>query len=568
MSSKSAPANEKSKISAGPTNFAKAASERSQTRRPKPKAQNSGGVPMKKYSHSSITSTPTILWPKPTAPESAQIRPPESERLTRKPYNLLDANCALDDFAAIDDGTMLRNPQAQGRSQSFRHRPVPRTCGTAATARTTTATADTSQERRRSTPTITRRCSLQNRTRVEPRIDAWPEPKQRSEAEERFLALPDACDYTRVRQFNIDAKGAVIARGDSFRRKRQQQVVHAQRSNPLATVNASSGGGGADTATEQNGDTISTASGGKLTERPASVGLPLHGASSRSASSVSSGGGGVGLAAVGAVGIIADSDTTNKCMSPMATGDVDEAASTSAATLRICLIGQSGSGKSSLIRRFISSEYRNVFADELPDDATCDTQNCSVSINIGGHECDLNFTECDQQMVKQRDFHAYLLVYSIDRKTSFRVALRALEELREKHCPAPIILVGNKMDLERKRAVMENEVKNVVLTHDVPHFQVSVALNHDVDDLLVGIVAQIKEAFQMSITTTKGGQNIRRISQASKDGFDSDFQAAIRRFSRRKKRQMGLSETDADTGGKCTNLFAKLRRWRKGTANL
>ncbi|KAI3414004.1 hypothetical protein GPALN_011470 [Globodera pallida] len=537
MSSKSTPANEKSKISAGPTNFAKAASERSQTRRPKPKPQNSG-VPMKKYSHSSIISTPTILWPKPTAAESAQIRPPESERLTRKPYNLLDANCALDDFAAIDDGTMLRNPQAQGRSQSFRHRPMPRTCGTA--TRTTPATADTSQERRRSTPTITRRCSLQNRARVEQRIDAWPEPKQRSEAEERFLALPDACDYTRVRQFNIDAKGAVIARGDSFRRKRQQQVVvHAQRSNPLATVNASSGGGGADTATEQNGDALSTASGGKLTERPASVGLPLHGASSRSASSVSSGGGGgggVGPAAVGAFGIIADGDNTNKCMPPMAAGGVDEAASTSAATLRICLIGQSGSGKSSLIRRFISSEYRNVFADELPDDATCETQNCSVSINIGGHECDLNFTECDPQMAcKQRDFHAYLLVYSIDRKTSFRVALRALEELREKHCPAPIILVGNKVDLERKRAVMENEVKNVVLTHDVPHFQVSVALNHDIDDLLVGIVAQIKEAFQMSISTN-GGQNIRRISQASKDGFDSDFQAAIRRFSRRKKR--------------------------------
>lgn len=57
-----------------------------------------------------------------------------------------------------------------------------------------------------------------------------------SEAEERFLTLPDANDYTRVRQFNIDAKGAVIARGDSFRRKRQQQqqTVHAQRSNPLA----------------------------------------------------------------------------------------------------------------------------------------------------------------------------------------------------------------------------------------------------------------------------------------------------------------------------------------------
>lgn len=56
---------------------------------------------------------------------------------------------------------------------------------------------------------------------MEPRIDAWPEPKQMSEVVERFLQLPDSGDYTRVRQFNIDAKGAVISRGDSFRRKRQ-----------------------------------------------------------------------------------------------------------------------------------------------------------------------------------------------------------------------------------------------------------------------------------------------------------------------------------------------------------
>jgi hypothetical protein len=57
-----------------------------------------------------------------------------------------------------------------------------------------------------------------------------------SGVEERFLKLPDSEDYTRVRQFKIDAKGAVVSRGnyfinynaktvlifvgDSFRRKR------------------------------------------------------------------------------------------------------------------------------------------------------------------------------------------------------------------------------------------------------------------------------------------------------------------------------------------------------------
>lgn len=55
---------------------------------------------------------------------------------------------------------------------------------------------------------------------MEQRTDVWPEARVASEAEERFLRLPDAEDYTRVRQFNIDKKGAVVSRGDSFRRKK------------------------------------------------------------------------------------------------------------------------------------------------------------------------------------------------------------------------------------------------------------------------------------------------------------------------------------------------------------
>ncbi|VDK41572.1 unnamed protein product [Anisakis simplex] len=56
-----------------------------------------------------------------------------------------------------------------------------------------------------------------------PRTDVWPEAKKTSCIEERFLRLPDSEDYTRVRQFKIDEKGAVVSRGDSFRRKRMQQ---------------------------------------------------------------------------------------------------------------------------------------------------------------------------------------------------------------------------------------------------------------------------------------------------------------------------------------------------------
>uniref|UniRef100_A0A915N060 Small monomeric GTPase n=1 Tax=Meloidogyne javanica TaxID=6303 RepID=A0A915N060_MELJA len=295
---------------------------------------------------------------------------------------------------------MLQQPPH--RSQSFRHRPRPNTlikgrggdfCGLTTTnlnnwqnivdTAEIETTNDSTPERRRSTPTIHRRASLRGGSRFDTRLDTWPEPKQMSEAEERFLRLPDSADYTRVRQFNIDAKGA------------------------------------------------------------------------------------------------------------------------------ICVLGEISVGKSSLIAQFISSSAYSDLEDYSGQDSRPDG---SVSVNIGGHECELKFLEIDLQQneilndssspfLSNRDYHLFLIVYSIDRKTSFKIALKAVEQLRFNGCYSPIILVGNKADLERKRAVMENDVKNAMYTFDVAHFEISVALNHDVDDLLVGIVAQIKDSFKMNILT-------------------------------------------------------------------
>jgi hypothetical protein len=53
-----------------------------------------------------------------------------------------------------------------------------------------------------------------------------------SEIEERFLRLPEHEDYTRVRQFKIDEKGAVVSRGDSFRRRKR---VSSQNNSLSAT---------------------------------------------------------------------------------------------------------------------------------------------------------------------------------------------------------------------------------------------------------------------------------------------------------------------------------------------
>uniref|UniRef100_A0A914DT79 Uncharacterized protein n=1 Tax=Acrobeloides nanus TaxID=290746 RepID=A0A914DT79_9BILA len=373
------------------------------------------------------------------------------------------------------------------------------------------ALEDVSQERRRSTPTVSRRCSLQ-KNRFGPvvdRTDVWPEPKHMSEVEERFLKLPDSDDYTRVRQFKIDSKGAVVNRGDSFRRKRNRNIENSPSPFP-----------GDDSPRGTESRSVSISSGGSIIGRGGQSEF--------------------------------------------------ETATTSHNVYKIYVLGATGSGKSSLIGQFITSEYRNAFADEI------EVQDNMVSINIGGKECDLLFFEADPTMDptwKSEDVQGYLLVYSIDSKSSFRTAMNTIEEIRELNNGLPIILAGNKIDLERKRAIASNEVKNVALTYGgIANFEISVALNHDVDDLLVGIVAEIKESFKTEKLNDENRPLAIKPEIAEKIAESDDFKAAIRRFSQRKKRQMGVAaanlelETSKCTNLSPTNLFERFRNWRKGTS--
>ncbi|CEF68416.1 Small GTPase superfamily and Small GTPase superfamily, Rab type and Small GTPase superfamily, Ras type and P-loop containing nucleoside triphosphate hydrolase domain-containing protein [Strongyloides ratti] len=412
----------------------------------------------------------------------------------------------------FDNNTIEMSPGQPLRSQSFRHRHRP----LMEVKKNIHEDNINNGERRKSTPNISRRYSLQKGRIDLVRTDVWAQPKTRSEIEERFLKLPDSEDYTRVRQFKIDAKGAVVSRGDSFRRKKNNK----NENSPSPFETESSRGEGNDSRSGSIGSTESTK-------------------------------------------LIQSDPLTNSNTS----GTDSQMPSTSVQSYKICIVGSVGTGKSSLISQFITSEYRNTFV--------CETEyyDNHVSVCIDGHECELIFYEDnlqDEEIWKKELYHAYVLVYGIDSKSSFRKAMNAIDDIREINKNVPIILTGNKADLERKRNVARNDVKSVIFQYNIPHFEISVALNHDVDDLLVAIIAEIRESRDCygnlkvkkdNIENTFGDVNLQE---------HDDFKAAIRRFSQRKKKQMGhIGVTETQTP-KCSSfnpvgLIERFRQWRKGS---
>lgn len=100
----------------------------------------------------------------------------------------------------------------------------------------------------------------------------------------------------------------------------------------------------------------------------------------------------------------------------------------------------------------------------------------------GDHDCSMHSGD------------AYLLLYSITDRASF---LRASElRIILRRCrPAehtPIILVGNKCDLVRRREVSSNEGRACAAVFDCKFIETSAAMQHNVWDTFHGIVRQLR----------------------------------------------------------------------------
>ncbi|XP_071635983.1 GTP-binding protein RAD-like isoform X1 [Temnothorax longispinosus] len=104
----------------------------------------------------------------------------------------------------------------------------------------------------------------------------------------------------------------------------------------------------------------------------------------------------------------------------------------------------------------------------------------------------INFTQTELEKMPLPD--AFVVMYSVIDKASFQRAEEYLARLHDQDLlrGRPAILVGNKVDLVRSRVVSPQDGKCLACTYRAKFIEVSVGINHNVDELLVGILNQIR----------------------------------------------------------------------------
>ncbi|BFZ19885.1 hypothetical protein BsWGS_22924 [Bradybaena similaris] len=130
----------------------------------------------------------------------------------------------------------------------------------------------------------------------------------------------------------------------------------------------------------------------------------------------------------------------------------------------------------------------------------------TVTVLLDGEESTIEFIDPPDRNVivegLQQLLDAYVLVFAINDHSSFEQARELIRYLRVDYgTDRVIVLVANKIDLVRKRKVSADEARLVAETYDCKYTEISAELNHFVDELLVGILTQIRLHMRIPFTT-------------------------------------------------------------------
>uniref|UniRef100_A0A3B3VEX6 GTP-binding protein n=1 Tax=Poecilia latipinna TaxID=48699 RepID=A0A3B3VEX6_9TELE len=163
---------------------------------------------------------------------------------------------------------------------------------------------------------------------------------------------------------------------------------------------------------------------------------------------------------------------------------------------RVVLLGASGVGKTAFASIFAGA------ADSMDSDdcELCGDEVAEKEIEVDGEAATILLLdtwdkgdEWTQESFMQIG-DAYLLLYSITDRASFlraselRITLRRFRPARH----TPIILVGNKCDLVRRREVSTSEARASAAVFDCKFIETSAAMQHNVWEAFYGIVRQLR----------------------------------------------------------------------------
>ncbi|KAI9496913.1 ras-like protein 3, partial [Zychaea mexicana] len=161
---------------------------------------------------------------------------------------------------------------------------------------------------------------------------------------------------------------------------------------------------------------------------------------------------------------------------------------------KIVIVGGGGVGKSALTIQFIQShfvdEYDPTIEDSYRKQCVIDNETALLDVlDTAGQE-----EYCAMREQYMRNGEGFILVYSITSRLSFEEISTFYEQVRrvKDHDLFPVVLVGNKCDLESERQVSSQEGRDLARTFGCPFSETSAKQRVRVEDTFHDAVREIR----------------------------------------------------------------------------
>lgn len=166
---------------------------------------------------------------------------------------------------------------------------------------------------------------------------------------------------------------------------------------------------------------------------------------------------------------------------------------------KIVVLGDGGVGKSAVTLQFVSHRFLNyhdpTIEDSYQKQAVIDGEAALLDIlDTAGQVRDsyVEFTAMREQYMRCGE--GFMICYSVTDRHSFQETMeyRKLISRVRANEDIPLVLVGNKCDLQQQRKVTTEEGKALAEELGCPFYETSAALRQFVDDAFFSLVRQIR----------------------------------------------------------------------------
>jgi len=172
---------------------------------------------------------------------------------------------------------------------------------------------------------------------------------------------------------------------------------------------------------------------------------------------------------------------------------------------KLVIVGGGGVGKSALTIQLLQNhfidEYDPTIEDSYRKQVGIDNEICLLDILDTAGQEDYSAMR-DQYM---RTGQGFILVYAITSRSSFEELVGFKEQImRTKDTnKVPIVVVGNKSDLETERQVSTQQGQDLAKSFGAPFFETSAKVRVNVEEAFYQVVREIRKSYQDAVNLEK-----------------------------------------------------------------